>query len=850
MIGRADYGKPVSVTLWLWLFAVGVAQVAAWPALPAGYAVPGVFVALALVVGAVPVLASGDSGTDSRRNLLRRVPGFLLPFLLGSAWALAWDRHAMDQRLPLALHGTDFEVTLRVTSLPEARPASFSYRRPQGAAGNLRDISFTAEIETAPVPALVGQKVRLGWYATDDAARLKAGSRWHMAVRLKRPHGSVNPHTFDYEAWLLQQGVYATGYVRETSVVPRLLQAGEGLPAIRERVRDGIRAQALQHGVLVRALLLGDKSGLTDSDRSLLRNTGTAHLLAISGLHVGMVAGFFLLLGSLLSRCLGLYWPHNPRALAGCCAIAGAAGYTLVSGSSLSAQRALIMTTVLIAAWLWRRRVSAGLAFALALFLVLVLQPLAVLNAGFWLSFGAVAALLVRFSARYRIQPAGLGQTPFRQRTGSFAAGLLERTRSAWQAQWAVLVALLLPSLLFFSGVSLSGFLVNLIAIPWLGLLILPAVMLGAVSPLGWLTRVCWQFADGQLGSLMRFLAWSDSQLSSWHWMSAPDTAVFLLALAGALLLLMPRGLPGKSLGWCMIPAIIAGALPWQAHSAKELNVTVLDVGQGLSVVVNSGAHQLVFDAGPDAPSGWSAGRSIVAPYLIGEGAQVLDALVISHGDRDHAGGAVGLAESVVIRELIAPGALADRIATSWPAMLRHQSCSAGGEQNWGALRVRWLWPFDRPGMRPVSGEENDHSCVALLEWYGRRVLLTGDISRGTEQVLVKKYPDFAPVDLLVAPHHGSRTSSSPALIRWARPANVVFSTGFRHHFGHPHAAVVARYQKNGSRLFNTADAGAVTFIWQADNLPPDVVCARDGSGFWLSTIGDDTVTGSLFRCR
>lgn len=832
----ADSGKVgLSVTGGLWLFGIGIAQVALWPRLPGlSTALCAVYFSLVLVLLLAAVLvARRGYGRPSKWLMVRGACYWLLPFLIGAGWGLYWDRAALDARLPPALHGTDFEVTLQITSLPESRPAVFRYGRGHGSGSTALDVQFLAEVESAEHAALVGQKVLVSWYGSDRIAEIRAGSRWTMRLRLKRPRGSVNPHTFDYEAWLLQEGVFATGYIREKALRPVLLEDGAGLYRLRESIRDRVTAANLGFGRLLRALLLGDKSGLTDTDRKVLQSTGTAHLLAISGLHVGMVAGFFLLIGGYLGRLLSPFGSWNSRLLAGSGGLAAAAGYTLICGAPLSAQRALIMTAVAISVWIWGRRVASGLAFALAVAMVLLLQPLAVLNPGFWLSFLAVAALLLCYSGRTVSGPdvfhASESRSTLAKLLSYVGQYIKPHTIVAVRSQWVVILALLLPSLLFFSGASASALLVNLVAIPWMGLLILPSIMLGAVMPMG-ISGFCWQFADWQLALLMRFLHGVDGRFPSWQWLTAPGWWVVGLALVSVLILMLPRGFPGRLLGWCMLPVVLAPALPWRSQEPTALSVTVLDVGQGLAVAVASDDQYLVLDTGAGISGGWSAGSSVVAPYLVGEGATEIAALVVSHGDRDHAGGAAGLAEVLPVSEVIAPGDLGARLAGTFPRPTTSTGCTAGERLSVADLNIQWLWP---PASPRVDGEENDHSCVALLDWRGVRILFTGDISRKVERRLAALYPDFAPVDLLIVPHHGSRTSSSATLLDWSQPARAVFSAGYRHHFSHPHPAVVQRLSSRGVKLSNTADAGAVRFLWLAGSVVPEVYCARDSGRFW-----------------
>ncbi|WGL17182.1 DNA internalization-related competence protein ComEC/Rec2 [Microbulbifer bruguierae] len=809
----------------LWSLAVGIATIAFLPTLPgsAGGAV-------ALLFGLVcVVLTVGIGGWLGLANRLPCGLGcLLLPFLFGCGWALNANHHALSERLPLALNGSDHSVTLEVEDLPEVSPAAARFGPPGGARG-LVDSRFRARVVDTDQRDLIGKHLLLSWYRVDQklSSRLRAGSRWKMSVRLKRPRGSVNPHTFDYEAWLLQQGIYATGYVRDKGQLPTFVQAGGGVDTLRETFRDRVSGQGLQRSGLIRALLLGDRSGLDTDTNALLKRTGTAHLLAISGLHVGMVAGFFLLLGGALGRVAGILRAHNPLPLAGITAIGGALVYTLLSGAPLSAQRALVMVVVATAAVVARRRVDPGLAFALALALVLLWQPLAVLNAGFWLSFIAVAVLLLRFQGR--------AETSAHARQ---AGSIVGKVHAAVSAQWCVLLGLMVPSLVIFSGVSASALLVNLIAIPWLALVILPLVLMGALVPVGGFSGLLWQLADWQLEWLLRFLLAVDGNLPSWQSMAVPGVALAGLAALASVLLLMPRGFPGRILGWCLIPVVLMGLTQWQRETQPRFELTVLDVGQGLAVVATTEDSSLVFDAGDAAPGGWSAGGGIVAPYLTAQGWRQVDALVVSHGDRDHAGGVEGLAEQLGIVRLVAPGELPKRLQPLVAAS-SSDSCVAGRHLLLGEMELQWLWPSGAG----ISGEENDHSCVALLTWRSVRILLTGDISRKAEKQLVKNFPDFEPVDVLIAPHHGSRTSSSPDLIHWASPRNAVFSAGFRHHFGHPHPDVVRRFTQSGIHLFNTADLGAIAFLWSQNRGQPRLQCARAAGRFWFADERESVVS-------
>ncbi|MCW8126025.1 DNA internalization-related competence protein ComEC/Rec2 [Microbulbifer halophilus] len=801
----------------LWCYALAIIAAGSLPRLPSLWSAAALGGFLSIVCLVLPARA--------------RLAPLAIAIVAGSLWSLYHNHRALAERLPLAQHGADMVLPLRIVSLPDTRPGNSRYGN--GEAGT--DVRFAARVLTragdfrAP-PAMADQLLYLTWYRAPDSAvrQLRAGSRWLVPLRLKRPRGSVNPHSFDYEGWLLRRGVYATGYVRPQDGEARLLGRNAGLPALRHWLRDRLLAASPPRPDLLSALLLGDRSGLSRSDKELLRDTGTAHLLAISGLHVGMVGGFCLLLGGLLARAAGALSGRAPLSIGTAAALAGTAVYTLLAGAPLSAQRALVMTWVLLLAWRWRRRISAGLAFALALAAVLTLQPLAFYGAGFWLSFVAVGALLLGFSHRLRLNTRETGEVdhsePAGRRLWRWFCGLA-------RSQWVICLALLLPSLFFFSGFSVSGMLLNLLAIPWMGLGILPALMVGAMlagtAPGDW----CLWLAGRQLQLLMQLLEQGQGMLAAWQPLGAPPGVTGLL-LAGAclLLLLLPAGLPGRQLGWLFALPLSLPFWPGAATApeVESLRVAVLDVGQGLAVTVRSPEQRLVYDAGPLSASGWSAGSQIVTPYLLGEGERRLDRLVLSHGDSDHAGGLRGLSESLEIGQLHAPGQLAGRLGG--------ERCRAGPPRRVGDLRIQWLWP---QSLR-VSGEENDHSCVVLLQWRHVRILLAGDISRSVERELASRFAGMEPVDLLVAPHHGSRSSSSPALIDWAKPRRVVFSAGFRHHFGHPHGDVVARYRRSGAQLFNTAANGAVELVWRGSGAKPEIALAREAPRFWYADHKDE----------
>ncbi|UHQ55777.1 DNA internalization-related competence protein ComEC/Rec2 [Microbulbifer sp. YPW16] len=820
--GRPCGGFKAPTILMLWCYACGIAGTGYLPQLPGWWVWLGAWLG---VWGLATLLCLARPG-------LRQLLPLLLAACLGSGWALWSNQQALHDRLPLELHGSDFLLPVEISSLPERAAGRDPVDGPQ-------DVRFVARVLGAPDMAgitrnMPGQELRLTWYraSPDFAARLRAGTRWLLPVRLKRPRGSVNPHSFDYEGWLLRQGIYATGYVRPRDATPRFLGRAPGIQVMRESLRDRLARQDPPRLELVQALLLGDRSGLRHRDKQLLRVTGTAHLVAISGLHVGMVAGFFALAAGLLCRVAGgAGWQLSPLVMGGAAILASLA-YTLLAGAPLSAQRAMVMTAVFMLALAWGRRTSAGLAYAVALALVLTLQPLAAFSPGFWLSFVAVGALLLAFC----------GRSGSRSRAGNDLAGgtvvgvtrlwaqkLWRGTLGLARGQWVVTLFLLVPSLLFFSGVSIAGFAVNLVAVPWIGIVILPLLMLGALLGESGAGALLIGLAGQQLDLLMEFLGLVGS-LGAWQPLGfAGGPASLALCAVCLLLLALPNGIPGRHCGWLFAILLAAPLLFPEQREPRGLRLTVFDVGQGLAVLAGTGQAHLLYDTGPRSRSGWNAGAAIVSPYLLGEGIGSLDTVVVSHGDSDHSGGLADLLASVPAGQVRAPGTLAPRLgeAAGMPAA----RCQAGDTFHVGAAWAEVLWPGDPS----VSGEDNDHSCVVALYWRDLRILLAGDISARVESRLVDTYPSLGPFDLLVAPHHGSGSSSSRRFVDWASPRHVVFSAGFRHHFGHPHPKVVARYRASGARVYNTADSGALFFSWDVISREPNITFGRVNGKFWLN---------------
>lgn len=676
-------------------------------------------------------------------------------FLLGLAWACSSAQWALDERLAVQLDGRTLWLEGRVVGLPEVGE------------GVVRFQLDGAHSRRAELP----RRLRLAWYGGPD---LRAGERWRLAVNLKRPHGLVNPHRFDYEAWLLAQRIGGTGTVKSGE----RLAAAAGLGSW----RDGLRQHLLSVSAFGReggiaALVLGDGSGLSTADWRLLQHTGTVHLMVISGQHIALLAGFLYGLVAALAR-LGLWparWPWLPAACA--LALSGALGYGLLAGFEVPVRRACVMVALVL---LWRlrfRHLGAWWPLLAALLAVLLLEPLASLQPGFWLSFAAVAILILAFGGR-------LGRWGW--------------WRGLTRAQWVMAIGLLPMMLALGLPVSASGPLANLFAVPWVGLLIVPLALLGTLllpvpvpgvgESLLWLAGAALQLLFMVLGAIADWLpAWLPNSLPLWAW---------LLALGGALLLLLPAGVPLRLPGLALLlPALF---LPPPVLDEGRAEVWLLDVGQGLSVLVRTREHSLLYDAGPRFGD-FDSGERVVLPSLRALNLRRLDLLLLSHADNDHAGGAAAILAGLPVARLVSgePQRLARQLAA--------EPCRSGAQWRWDGVTFRlWRWAQAAPG--------NQSSCVLLVEANGERLLLTGDIDAHAEQALLQTDFPLA-ARWLLAPHHGSRSSSSQAFIDAVAPGHVLIARGRHNSFGHPHPQVLARYRAAAAEVHDSTLSGAVRLL-------------------------------------
>ena len=701
--------------------------------------------------------------------------------LLGIGWAIWRGGAAMDARLPRALEGRDFVVTGRIVELPQAGVDASRFLL------QLQRVSLDGQ------PIDLRGRVSVAWYA--GAPVLQPCSRWRLLLRLKRPRGLRNPGGADSERSALERGIVATGYVRDDAGNALLQSAPWCVDGVRAALSQGIAARVRNphDAALLQAFAVGDTRALDQRDWEIARANGVSHLIAISGFHVGVAAVF----GVALAWLLYALWPRlalrlpRPLAQAGA-ALLVAGAYSALAGFGLPTVRTLLMIAVITLARCSRRGSSGTQSLALALIAILLVDPLAVLAAGFWLSFVGVAFLMLCLQARGRGVRAFLHE---------LTAGQLVMT-----------VALLPLTLWFFGQASLVGALSNLIAVPFVSFVIVPCTLFGTLllalwpalaTPVLWLAAQC---THAQWWLLQQMAGWPGA-----HWyLPAVQPWALLLALLGALWLFMPRGVPLRWLGMLLFLPLLWP--PQQRVAEGAFQVWVLDVGQGLSVLLRTRDHALVYDTGARYPSGFDLGDAVVLPSIHALGITDIDLLMISHGDNDHAGGTEAVAAAFP---------QARRLAGDPARMhLPMPQCFAGQSWQWDGVGFEVISPRT---LQPRS-RDNDNSCVLLVSGAGGRLLLTGDISTRIEPAvaaaLAVATAGEGPAPVLLVPHHGSAGSSSAAFLAAVQPPFALVSAGWHNRFGHPRAQTLARYAQAGVPLFNTAQQGAMTVDFPARSPP------------------------------
>jgi len=739
--------------------------------------------------------------------------------LAGWCWASLIAITGMAQPLAPELEERDLTLTGVVTSLP----ANAEY-----------GVRFQFQIEQVLTPGVaigrLPKKILLNWYSNtaDDAnitqsiPAVQPGERWQFNVRLKRPHGLANPCGFDYEVWMLEQGLGATGSIRSRPLdtasgydnhrINRfVVSINNAVERLRGKLRDHIQKSLAgqTYAPIIVALVIGDQNGISAQDWRVFSRTGVSHLIAISGLHISMLAG-------LASGLLLFGWRHSfwtgyalplwlpAQKVAGLTGVVVAFMYVALAGFGVPAQRALIMIAVLAAVKWFDRTTSAVNALLLALGVVLLVDPWAVLWPGFWLSFSAVGLIFYASLGRStkNALPDGNGAT------GSKWRELLQSLHGMYSTQYAITLGLIPFSVLLFNQVSLVSPIANALAIPVISLLVTPLSLLGSVAPdpIGSGILLLTHFI---LQLLQECLAWL-SQLPVWQ-APRPDLWMLCCAMAGLLWCLAPRGWPLRWAGLLLWIPLCLNRSDYPENGVFK--VTALDVGQGMALLVETASHRMLYDTGPAYGLNSDAGSRVIVPYLRMRGIDHLDGLMISHNDNDHSGGALSVLQQTRVDWVNSSLAPDSPIVDVAQRSSRHTSCLSGQNWEWDGVQFEVLHPSFSV-YTSTKWKPNAKSCTLKITNGNQSILLAGDIEAVQEDELVSSIPDRLRSSVLLAPHHGSGTSSSVPFLQAVAPDIALFQLGYHNRYHHPKAAIWQRYADMGIARLRSDWSGAIALTF------------------------------------
>lgn len=701
----------------------------------------------------------------------------------GFLWAATRADVRLNDALPPEWEGRDLQLVGVIAGLPQ------QYER---------SVRFEFDVERVLTPqGVVPTHIALSWWGTaaKDGGTLpevKPGERWLFTVRLRRPRGVSNPHGFDYEAWLFERDIRATGTVRAKGGNRRIdamvHQPAYWVQAARERLRTRILHALPQQeyaGVLA-ALAIGDQRAIAPDQWQTFTRTGVNHLMSISGLHVTMVAGLvFAFTYGLWRRSARLVLRLPARKAAVLAGLSAALVYTLLAGFEVPAQRTLYMLAVMaVAVWL-NRMGSAFAVLSVALLVVVLIDPWAVLAPGFWLSFGAVGVILY------------------------VSVGRIGTAHWLWswaKVQWAVTLALVPALLAMFQQVSFISPIANALAIPAISLVVVPLTLIGMLLPFDGVLQLAHVVMAG-CGAALQWM----SQLPHAVWQQhAPPAWSVALAFLGAMILLLPRGFPLRVAGIAAFLPLFMAVPPPLAEG--ELRLTVLDVGHGLAIVARTREHALLFDAGPAFGPQTDSGNRVIVPYLRAVGVGALDTLVVSHDDVDHYGGASSVLRAMPVAQLLT--SLPDLDPLPFEAR-QAARCFAGQSWTWNDVHFAILHPT-RESYDDAAIKDNNRGCVLRVATAGAAVLIPADIEARAEQQLVSRSAQALRAEVLIVPHHGSKTSSTTEFVRAVNPRIAIYPVGYRNRFNHPHVDVQALYLREGVHEYRTDRDGALTLTLSA----------------------------------
>lgn len=766
----------------------------------------------------------------------------IVGFVFGLSWAGVLAHFRLGEQLASNLVGQERELSGVIISLPTRSPQGWHFQFQLDAIKSVEN-ELLASPQVSQSSQTIPHKLAVSWFDhpnnPSEFANLQPGQRWRFTLKLKPVHGNANPYGFDYEAWMLEQGLQTSASVRISeesrgSAQARLVDdfvwslnnmVERSRSALRERLHKALLANGNTPyaGVLI-ALVIGDQSEISQSNWTIFNRTGIGHLVSISGLHITMIAGMFAAcIGFLWRRSFyfGRDWPlYMPvRKVMVLSAALAALVYVALAGFGVPAQRTLYMLSVVALAVWTGRTGQASQILCMALWLVLLIDPWAVLWSGFWLSFAAVGLLLyVSDSVPNTPQQSILKSTQILTQEESANAmkpastGVTELILGKWKqqllsaarAQYAITLGLVPLTLFLFSQISLISPIANAIAIPLISFVVTPLALLGSLLPLS-IAELVLGLAHAAMVSLVELLQYlSASRLAVW---SAPQPSwwMLMLAMLGLIWVMAPRAWPVRLLGvFCCLPML---ANPVTAPQTKQFQVIAFDVGQGTSLLIETAHHRLLYDSGPGQSEDSNSGLRVILPYLQGRGIHHLDEMVISHADSDHSGGAISLMKSISIDRVRSSLNDEHEIVKFSPF---HQRCIAGQSWDWDGVHFEFLHPV------PViytsdKWKTNARSCTLKISNGQNSLLLAGDIEAVQEDELVNSIPEQLHASVLLVPHHGSGTSSTPHFVRAVSPHYALYQLGYLNRYHHPKPEVWQRYLDFGVIPLRTDISGAIT---------------------------------------
>jgi competence protein ComEC len=734
-------------------------------------------------------------------NLFQTFSHAGLIFFSGVLLATFSAQTQLDNRLPKSLEGKELLISGTVLGLPETREDSSRFRF------SISSISIPSGSKQFDYSPDFKGIIRLGWYQAHQ--KIIPGEVWQLKVKLKRPSGFSNPGGFDYEKWLFSQRISATGYVRKSKTQEnhKLTSAPWwSINAVRQKIHQTIQnnVEDKSSAAVISALVVADRSALSGQQWEYLQKTGTSHLIAISGLHIAVVAGFGFLPIWLLWRLFPRLNERVPlRVAGGFIGVVFAIFYAMLAGFTLPTQRALVMVLVALASLIARRNYPNYNVLAVALIAVLLLDPLATLSVSFWLSFSAVSLILILLNRQ-----------------------LQQPKLNLIKLQLVLSLGMIPLTLLFFDSASLSAPLANFIAIPWVSFITVPLSLIGLVlMPLSsYLSNAIFSLSALSIDWLFKVLAYFVEFIDSPFNLSGLPASSLIIAFIGLLVLLLPKGFPARWLGlFAFLPAILF--VP-NKPAQGEFHFTLLDVGQGMASVVQTKNHTLVYDVGTRLSNRFDMTKLVVLPFLKGRHVSRIDTLVLSHDDIDHMGSADTLVKSIKVNTVL--GSKRTKLKTQ-----AIKPCYAGEHWTWDGVDFEVLSPSKQTVKGDNKVNDNNLSCVIRVSSKNHSLLLTGDIENKVEKQLLTNSLHKLHSTVMTVPHHGSKTSSSDAFVNAVSPELVIVPAGYRNRFKHPKPSIVSRYKMHNIAILDTVTEGAINIRFPVGKPFSVISYRKENQGFW-----------------